>query len=165
MITLAELVDAGEAQVRLEKYIKQHEEKLIQLKEEHRKLSQETLPNMMAEIGLMSFKLADGSEIGIADMYYAKIPEDNYAAFQWLRENDMDGIIKTQVTLNFGKGEDEELQKIEKLLQEAGVMPVVKSTVHHSTLKAFVKEQLTKGAPIPLDAFGAGSFRASVVKK
>lgn len=165
MITLAELVDAGEAQVRLEKYIKQHEEKLVQLKEEHRKLSQETLPNMMAEIGLMSFKLADGSEIGIADMYYAKLPEDNYAAFSWLRENNMDGVIKTQVTLDFGKGDDERVQEVQKVLQELGLIPTVKSTIHHMTLKALVKEQLTKGAPIPLDAFGAGSFRASVVKK
>jgi len=165
MITLQHLVDAGEAQASLENYISSLEKTLKVRNEELRKLSQETLPNMMAEIGLSSFKLADGTEIAIADKYYAKLPEDNYAAFTWLREQGMDGIIKTQVTLDFGKGDDAQVQRVQEVLQELGLIPTVKSTVHHMTLKALVKEQVEKGTPIPLDAFGAGRIPTSVIKK
>jgi len=165
MITLSDLIDAGESQVSLEKSIAMHEEALSTRKEEHRKLTQETLPNMMAEIGLMSFRLANGKEIGITDQYYAKLPEDNYAAFTWLREKGMDGVIKTQIILDFSKGDDELVQQIQDELALRGLIPTVKSTIHHMTLKALVKEQVERGNDIPLDAFGAGSFRQSIVKK
>lgn len=165
MTTLAELVDAGEAQSSLERRIVLHETALKKMNEDLRVLSTETLPNMMAEVGLESFTLLDGSKIEIANKVYAKLPEDNYAAFTWLREQGMDGVIKTQVVLDFGKGDDSEVEKVREVLQEMGLIPMVKSTVHHMTLKALVREQIEKGNPIPLDAFGAGSIRTSVIKK
>lgn len=165
MITLRELVDAGEAQVGLEKLIDKIEKDLKHNQELLRKLSVETIPSMMAEVGVNSITLTDGSKIEINDRVYAKLPEDNYAAFTWLREKGMDGVIKTQVTIDIGKGEDDKLREIEELLQAAGITPTVKSTIHHMTLKALVKEQLEKGTGIPLDDFGAGSFRVSVIKK
>ena len=165
MIHLLELVDAGNAQVHLENCIAKMEEQLKDKQEQLRKLSIETIPNMMAEIGISEITLTGGQKIGVVDRYYAKLPEDNYAAFTWLRTNNMDGIIKTQVTIDIGKGEDDKLREIETILQAAGVIPTVKSTVHHMTLKALVKEQVEKGNSIPLDDFGAGSFRVSVIKK
>jgi hypothetical protein len=165
MITLSELVDAGSAQVSLENRIKLLEDELSERQEQLRKLSEETLPNMMAEVGLESFTLLDGRKIEIANRYYAKLPADSYAAFTWLREQGMDGVIKTQVVMDFGKGDDEMVQRIQDVLVEMGITPTVKSTVHHMTLKALVKEQVEKGNPIPLDAFGAGSIRTSVIKK
>ena len=165
MISLRTLVDAGEAQVYLENSISKMEQQLKEKQEELRKLSIETIPSMMAEVGVTSITLTDGSEIEIADRYYAKLPEDNYVAFTWLREKGMDGVIKTQVTVDIGKGDDAKLREIEDALQECGIVPTIKSTIHHMTLKALVKEQVEKGNDIPLDAFGAGSFRQSVIKK
>lgn len=165
MIQLSELVDAGEAQVAIENYIAVLEKQLKEKQEQLRVLSIETIPNMMAEVGLTSFTLSNGKQIGIAEKYYAKLPEDSYAAFTWLRSKDMDGVIKTQVTMDFGKGDDEQVQHLQDVLVGMGLIPTVKSTIHHMTLKALVKEQVEKGNDIPLDAFGAGSFRQSVIKK
>lgn len=165
MITLQDLVDAGNSQVQLKNTIELYEKRLSEKKEEYRKLSEETLPNMMAEVGLESFTLPEGYKISIADKYYAKLPEDCYHAFQWLRDNNMDGVIKTEVTLNFGKGEDEIVQKVQEVLSQMGLVPNVKSNVHHMTLRALVREQIEKGANIPLEAFGAGLIRTSVVSK
>jgi hypothetical protein len=165
VIQLSELIDAGEAQVAIEKCIADLEKKLKYNNEQLRVLSTETLPNMMAEVGMSSFTLSDGQQIGIAEKYYAKLPEDTYQAFTWLRAKGMDGVIKTQVVIDFGKGDDDEMQAILDILAENKVNPVVKSTIHHMTLKALVKEQVEKGNDIPLDAFGAGSFRQSVIKK
>lgn len=165
MITLRDLVDAGEAQVGLEKLIDKIEKDLKHNQELLRKLSVETIPSMMVEVGVNSITLTDGSKIEVVDKWWGALPDDSYAAFTWLRENNMDGIIKNQVIVDFGKGEDEQMLKIQEILQEAGVVPITKSTIHHMTLKAFVKEQVAKGATINLDDFGAGSFRVSVVKK
>lgn len=165
MITLRHLVDAGEAQVVLELNIAKIEKDLKEKNEILRKLSVETIPGMMTEVGVNSITLTDGSKIELVDKWWGALPDDSYAAFTWLRENNMDGIIKNQVIIDFGKGEDEQMLMIQELLQEAGVVPITKSTIHHMTLKAFVKEQVGKGASINLDDFGAGSFRMSVIKK
>lgn len=165
MITLGMLVDAGEAQVALEQNIAKIEKDLKEKQERLRKLSVETIPGMMVEVGVNSITLTDGSKIEVVDKWWAALPSDSYAAFTWLRENNMDGIIKNQIFVDFGKGEDELMLKVQEVLQEAGVLPVTKSTIHHMTLKAFVKEQVGKGVSINLDDFGAGSFRVSVIKK
>lgn len=162
-ISLSTIVDVANAQVGLENSIEELELTLDRKKEELRKIATETLPNMMKEIGLESVTLPGGKVIKIADVVYAKLPDNATQAFDWLREKDMDGVIKTQVTLNFGKGEDEQLLELESMLREAGWVPNVKSTIHHMTLKALVKEQILKGSGIPLEAFGAGIIPTSVV--
>lgn len=164
MTQLIDLVDAGNAQVSLEDCVEKLEQQLKDKQEQLRKLSQETLPNMMAEVGLASFKLPNGRSIEIKDVVYAKLPEDSYTAFSWLRTKGMDGVIKTQVVLNYGKGDDHKLQAIQEALAQMGEVPVVKSTIHHMTLRALVKEQIEKGSDIPLEAFGAGTLRTAVVK-
>lgn len=164
-IHLSELIDAAQAQLALENDIDECEQRLKRKKEEHRKLSQEILPNMMAEIGLESFTLPGGYKVQIDNMVFAKLPANPYEAFTWLRTNDMDGVIKTQIVLNYGKGEDAKVEAIQEMLAGLGESPEVKSTIHHMTLKALVREQIEKGTGIPLEAFGAGTIRTSVIKE
>ena len=66
----------------------------------------------------------------------------------------MDDIIKNDVTCSFGKGEDNMAGDVIGLLRDKGFDPKTKTHVHPSTLKAFVKEQITKGTPIDLDCSG-----------
>lgn len=164
-IQLSELVDAANAQLTLENDIAECEERLKRKKEEHRRLSTEVIPNMMSEVGLESLTLPGGMKLGISDVVYAKLPDNPYKAFQWLRINNMDGVIKTSLTLDFGKGEDDKVQAVQEMLAQVGYTPNVKSTIHHMTLRALVKEQLTKGTDIPLEDFGAGTVRTSVIKE
>ena len=163
-VTLKDLVIAGEHQVYLEDLVTTLEAELKEAKEKLVLQSTMTLPNMMAEVGLDSFTLAGGRKIEIANVVYAKLPNDTYNAFEWLRTKNMDGVIKTQIILDVGKGEQERLKRIQDMLQEVGETPIIKSTIHHMTLKALVKEQIEKGSGIPLEDFGAGLTRTSVVK-
>lgn len=165
MVHLSELVDAGNAQLTLEKDINECETRLKRKKEELRKLSTEVIPNMMTEVGLESFTLPGGKKVGIANVVYAKLPENPYNAFTWLRKHNMDGVIKTNLTLEFGTGEDEKVEAVQDLLAQVGYSPIVKSTIHHMTLKALVREQIEKGTDIPLKDFGAGTVRTSVIKE
>lgn len=118
-------------------------------------LAQKRLPAAMEDIGLLELKLADGSEISIGTEYHTKIPEKHQqAAFQWLRNNGFDSLIKNQLTAVFGKGEDERAKEFYQLAVERDIMLRAKMDVHPQTLKAFVKEQAEAGHPVPDDLFG-----------
>ena len=133
------------------------EERLRKLKEQYRRLSEEDLPQKMAELGMQDLRLEDGSRITI-DMFYAtRINKNNRgAAHEWLREQGHGDIIKNQVSVSFGKGEDETALETMTLLKEflekerlnnnfSGGLPDQKESVHPSTLKAFVKERIESG--------------------
>jgi len=126
------------------------EERLRKLKEQYRRLSEEDLPQKMAELGMQDLRLKDGSQITI-DMFYAtRINKNNRdAAHAWLRQQGHGDIIKNQVSVAFGKGEDatarETMALLEEFLQKNGNIPTQRESVHPSTLKAFVKERIESG--------------------
>ena len=122
------------------------EERLRKLKEQYRRLSEEDLPQKMAELGMQDLRLKDGSRITI-DMFYAtRINKNNRdAAHAWLRQQGHGDIIKNQVSVSFGKGEDATALETMTLLEQEGLFPDQKESVHPSTLKAFVKERIESG--------------------
>ena len=122
------------------------EERLRKLKEQYRQLSEEDLPQKMAELGMQDMRFEDGSRITV-DMFYAtRINKNNRdAAHAWLREQGHGDIIKNQVSVSFGKGEDDTALETMTLLEKEGLFPDHKESVHPSTLKAFVKERIESG--------------------
>lgn len=122
------------------------EERLRKLKEQYRQLSEEDLPQKMAELGMQDMRFEDGSRITV-DMFYAtRINKNNRdAAHAWLREQGHGDIIKNQVSVSFGKGEDDTALETMTLLEKEGLFPDQKESVHPSTLKAFVKERIESG--------------------
>ena len=122
------------------------EERLRKLKEQYRRLSEEDLPQKMAELGMQDLRLKDGSRITI-DMFYAtRINNNNRgAAHAWLRQQGHGDIIKNQVSVTFGKGEDATALETMTLLEQEGLFPAQKESVHPSTLKAFVRERIESG--------------------
>lgn len=150
------IADLADQQRTLEERITKGEVYLAQLKESLREISDKRLPNAMAEVGMSEFKLADGTKITIKDEVYCSIPKENPGpAFAWLRENNFDSLIKNEIMVSFGKGQDEDAIKVAHLIADAGFRPEQKQTVHPMTLKAFIKEQMGKGTDVPLEAFGA----------
>jgi hypothetical protein len=166
MIELTDLIAAAKRQQKLEQEIVSLETQLKETKELQRFQQTEVVPGMMQELGINSFELDNGYKVSIKDEYYAKIPEAfQYECFEWLRKNELDGIIKTAVSLNFGKGEDEEAQGLIDWMTENGLTPNVKETVHPQTLKAFVKERLSNGLELPVEYFGASVVKTTVISK
>lgn len=165
-IGLTEVVTAATVQLGLQEEVQRLEGILKDYKEKLRFQSQQVLPNLMAEVGIDSLTLPNGFKVSIKDEIYAKIPEDSAdKAFSWLREHDLDGIIKTNVFVDFGKGEDEKAQKTLDILHAAGIPALSKSTIHPMTLKAFLKEQVFNGKDIPLDLFGAEVVKTTIIKQ
>ena len=139
----------------VEMQIEDAESHLKTLKQEKHKLSVENIPALMDEMGVERLDV-DGSVVERKMIVAASIPAANKeAAFDWLRSNGLDDIIKNDITVSFGKGEDNVAGDVVGLLQERGFDPKTKTHVHPSTLKAFVKERVIEGKPIDLDLFGA----------
>ena len=124
-------------------------------KELARTIREQELPEAMQSANLMEIKLTDGSKISIDQFYKGNISEKNRAnAHKWLVNNGHGGIIKHEITVKFGKDEDEKASNTVERLKQQGLSPEVKQGVHSQTLNAFVKEQLTGGKDIPADLFG-----------
>jgi|TARA_R100000329_G_scaffold47170_1_gene43978 hypothetical protein len=138
----------------LEDEIDEQEKKLKELKRNQELLSGEVIPTMMTEMNISTLKLADGSAVEVKPVYGASIPaakkED---AFNWLRENGLGDLIKNEITVAFGRNEDNKAQQYAVLAQGQGYEPVQKLKVEPMTLKALVRERLESGQEMPSDLF------------
>ena len=139
---------------RIEDEIQNAEESISKLKEQAKTLSQFEIPKMMEEMHITKLKLKDGESVEIKKIYGASIPQENQeAAFTWLRENGLGDIIKNDITVTFGRGEDNKASEYATLAQGQGFEPVQKIGVHPQTLKAVVRERLESGREMPSDLF------------
>ena len=130
-------------QLRMEAEIEIDELALKDLKEKHRKLSEEIIPSKMTELGMTSTTMLDGP----------KDPDKSAACYQWLEDNGLGDIIKNNVGMSFGKGENEDAKKLEQTIKDLGFIPEVKVSVHPSTLKATVKQLVKDGKSVPDNFF------------
>lgn len=125
------------------------------------------LPNAMQQAGVSEIKLPTGEKITIKEDVYASIPKDERGelAYAWLRDNGFGDVIKNEVKVAFGRGEEEQAAA---LLAECKVNgwnnASFAATIHSSTLKALIREQLAKGKDVPLEMFGAIQWTKAVIK-
>ena len=142
------------------------EQKLKDEKKALLKLTDEELPTMLAEIGLTSMKLDDGSEVTVKPTYGASILVDNRpAAYDWLRDYGYDDIIKNTVACAFGRGEDDQASAFKAFAETQGYVAEQKTEIHPQTLRAFVKERVESGDEFPMELFGAYVGQRAVVKR
>jgi len=137
------------------KLVEDTEKLLKEQQEESRRLSEEVIPTLMQQAGVSSIKLEDGSSVTVSPYYYAKIPEDKkHEAFKWLRDNNFGDLIKNNVSVSFGKGEDSDAVKLKATLEKQGLVVDQKQDIHWQTLRGFVREQMEKNHNIPSEMFG-----------
>ena len=126
------------------------EESLKKLKEKARTISSIEIPAMMDEMQITKLKLKDGEALEIKKVYGASIPKDKQeAAFTWLRNNGLGDIIKNDITVTFGRGEDNKAAEYAVLAKGQGYEPVQKVGVHPQTLKGVVRECNESGIELP----------------
>ena len=130
------------------------EELVKDKKQKADKISSEIIPNLLAEQGLSSLKLADGSSVDVKKSYNCTIKKDQVeSAFQWLRDNGLGDIIKNEVAVQFGKGEDNKAEQLLGLAVREGYEPSQKQKVEPMTLKALYRERIEAGLDMPSDFF------------
>jgi hypothetical protein len=151
----------------LEDRIKQKEIELKKLKKDSEIISGEVIPTMMTEMSISTLKLADGSAVEVKPIYGASIsPDKKEEAFNWLRNNGLGDLIKNEVTVSFGRNEDNKASQYAILAQGRGYQPIQKLKVEPMTLKALVRERVESGKDMPSDLFNvfAGN-RTKITRK
>lgn len=160
MSELKRVIDLANLMVTQRKYVEEIEERCSAARAELRRIETEDLPELMRELGMKSVELDDGSIIEVADEVDCTITEANRMnAHNWLLANGFGGLIKTEVVVAFGKGEHEAAMKC---AEEVG--GVAQERVHPSTLKSFIKEQMSKGAAVPFDLFSIHPYSKAKLK-
>jgi hypothetical protein len=130
------------------------EANLKELKEQEKQLNNFTIPELMEKMNLSTLKLKDGSELSVKKIYSATIKADKKAeAIRWLRDNGLGDIVKNEITVNFGQGEENKAAEYANLAKESGYEPSQKEAVHAMTLKVTMEDWKNKGNEVPEDLF------------
>ena len=138
--------------------------KLLKKKRDH--ISGEVIPTMMSEMGLAELKLHDGSHLKVSTSYRATITEANKeSAFNWLRNNGLGDIIKNEISVSFGRNEDNKAADYANLAESHGYQPQQKLKVEPMTLKALVRERIEANKEMPTEIFGIFSENKTTIKR
>jgi hypothetical protein len=148
------LSEEVEKLVSIQKQIKSNEDKIKDLKEDEKHFSCIVIPKLMEDMNLKSLKLKDGSELTIRDVYFASLKVDKKAeGIHWLRDKGLGDIVKNNITVSFGQGEDNKAVDYASLARERGYEPIQEEKVHHASLTVVMKEWKDKGQEVPEELF------------
>jgi len=160
------LADQVEKLEQLQSRLELQEENIKNTKKELEHLSGEIIPTMMAEMGLAHLKLMDGSSVDVKPFYSATITKANQEkAFNWLRNNGLGDIIKNEISVSFGRNEENKAADYAALAQERGFQPTQKMKVEPMTLKALVRERTEAGKDMPTELFNIFVGNKTTIKR
>ena len=142
------------------------EDAVKQKKKDIEYLSGEVIPTMLSEMGLSFLKLQDGSSVEVKTNYSATITQANKEeAFNWLRENGLGDIIKNEISVSFGRNEDNKAADYANLAKGQGFEPQQKLKVEPMTLKALVRERMEAGKEMPTELFNIYVGNKTTIKR
>ena len=160
------LADQVEKLESLQTRLELQEENMKNTKKQLEHLSGEVIPTMMSEMGLSHLKLMDGSSVDVKPNYSATITVANReAAFNWLRNNGLGDIIKNEISVSFGRNEDNKAADYAELAKGQGFQPTQKMKVEPMTLKALVRERIEANKEMPTEIFGIFSENKTTIKR
>ena len=161
-----EVLDRTENIKSLANQVKADEQALKDKEKEIERISGEVIPTLLSEMGLSSLKLADGSAVDVKPYYSANISIKNReSAYNWLRSNGLGDIIKNEITVSFGKNEDNKAAEYANLAKGQGFQPTQKLKVEPMTLKALVRERIEAGEQVPPDIFDVFVGNRTIIKR
>ena len=142
------------------------EDAVKQKKKDIEYLSGEVIPTMLSEMGLSFLKLQDGSSVEVKTNYSATITQaKKEEAFNWLRENGLGDIIKNEISVSFGRNEDNKAADYAELAKSRGLDPMQKLKVEPMTLKALVRERMEAGKEMPTELFNIYVGNKTTIKR
>ena len=129
-------------------------------------VSGEIITTMMQGINISTLNLADGTSVEVKPVYGASIlVAKREGAFKWLRDNGLGDLIKNEVTVAFGRNEDNKAMAYATLAQGKGYEPIQKLKIEPMTLKALVRERLESGKEMPTELFNVFAGNQTKIKR
>lgn len=136
----------------LELAVTKAEEALAKAQKALADVAERDLPALFEDLDMVEYPLRDGGKLVMKEKVAGSIAEPNRPkAFSWLRGCGQGSLIKRQVIVEFGMGEE---SKAAKLLasfakRKDPLRYSDKESIHPSTLTSFVREQLEAGRELP----------------
>lgn len=162
---ISTIADLANQQLQLEQECAALEQTLAERKKELDRVQTDLLPTAMMAAGVVDFKLVDGSKISVREVVRCNIKADNKAAaYEWLRANGAEPLIKNKLELSFIRGQDEQAQKAVAMLRNIGLFPVMKEDIPWNTLASWAAEQLEAGKALPDELLGLYVGKKAVIK-
>ena len=151
----SDVKDLGEACNELDNIRQAKADKAAEIKkleEREFQLENEIIPSMIESAGVKSLTLMDGAKVSVKDQLRANITMENEDyCFNRLKEMGLDDVIKNNVVLTFGRGQDSDATNLMNELQDRGLYPSNKKAVAWNTLSKLVEEQIAKGSMTSVD--------------
>jgi hypothetical protein len=161
---LQQVAALSKRQLELEQQVAAAEQTLESLKKQLADVQLRVLPNTMLEIGLAYVELTTGDSVSIDKFYSGSIRDTKPEALNWLKKNNHDSIIKTNILIPVGRNV-ELIKRIQGLLAKNRVIHLLDESVHPQTLKAFIREMTEAGKPLAMDLLNVYIGNKSIVKK
>ncbi len=122
------------------------------------KIRTKELPDVMSELSSSDWTNAAGDRrVKLKDFVSGTLPKEaelRAAAIQWLDDNGGSGLMRTVITLVFGRSEHAKALALAAKLKLDGFDPLVESGVHPQTLQAFARERIKKGESVDAEKLG-----------
>ena len=147
-----------------EAYIRNLKAELDQAEDDYKQIVEERIPEIMDEVGMTKVVTSSGKEVAVEEKIRASLSSEfRESALKWLEDNGFASIVKHEVTVRFGKGEQD---KADALCRYVARDYEVRQNrkVEPSTLSAFVREMLKDGETLPEQFFNVYRQRKAKVK-
>ena len=128
----------------------------------------ERIPDLMFEAGLQKFVTTDGAMIEVKQVVTATWPKETEkaeAAIRWLEETHNEGVLKVQVSADYGKANrDKAIALFNQLRGDNQVKVTLTENVHANTLNKLMRDCLRIGTQI-YDGLGLFTRNKAVLKE
>lgn len=130
--------------------------------EQIRALEQDRIPDAMGEAGMTQFTTAEGFTLSV-DSVVRCGELKRTEGLDWLRENGHGGLIRCEVVVPFGVGQDEKARELVKTLAGQELAAKQEAKVLWNSLASTIKTMMEKGEDVPLELLGAHIQRTTKV--
>lgn len=169
---LKRILELAKEQLTLEQQLDKNKEERSALNEKYQLLAggyqhEGTLPKAMQTAGMSEFVMEDGNtirvnnELGLPALGANSKHRDKVLA--WLKSSGNGDIIKSEVKVMFGQG-DERLKKVMEQLEIIGVPFENYETANAASFAALVREMIRNGEFVPMEELGIFIYKSSEVE-
>lgn len=152
---LSSLARAGQELFDAEKKVLDLEAQLKVAKKVRDAIAHVTVPELLGEIGIEQITMTGGREVSVKEYLSVSPLKDNRPlVLAALVEQGAGALIKSTVSVSFGRDSAEEVKRVNEMLQREGLTTKIDIKVEPATLKKHVKERLAKGEFVDQELFG-----------
>lgn len=122
--------------------------KLAKANRDH--IANNLIPELMSELGVEELQMTGGRKIAVKPILsVVPLADDRPLVYAALEKMGAGSLIKTNVSVQFGRGDEQKVKDIIALLEEHGHAAKLTKKVEPPTLKKHIKDRLAEGLPIP----------------